>query len=87
MSSSDRETIIALKAVSKRYASAGKAAAALNAVSLTVRRGRLLALLGPSGCGKTTALRLIAGLMGRARTSQHRHGLSGLCAVSASDRA
>jgi len=62
MSSSDRETIIALKAVSKRYASAGKAAAALNAVSLTVRRGRLLALLGPSGCGKTTALRLIAGL-------------------------
>ena len=60
--SSDRDTIIELKAVSKSYASAGKAAAALNAVSLTLRRGRLLALLGPSGCGKTTALRLIAGL-------------------------
>ncbi len=62
MSSSDRDTIIELRAVSKTYASAGKGVAALNAISLTLRRGRLLALLGPSGCGKTTALRLIAGL-------------------------
>lgn len=62
MSSSDRDTIIELRAVSKTYVSAGKAATALNAVSLSLRRGRLLALLGPSGCGKTTALRLIAGL-------------------------
>lgn len=60
--SSDRDTIIELKAVSKSYTSAGKPATALNAVSLTLRRGELLALLGPSGCGKTTALRLIAGL-------------------------
>jgi sulfate/thiosulfate transport system ATP-binding protein len=35
---------------------------ALNAVSLSIDTGELVALLGPSGCGKTTLLRIIAGL-------------------------
>jgi iron(III) transport system ATP-binding protein len=34
---------------------------AVNNVSLTLRKGDILALLGPSGCGKTTLLRMIAG--------------------------
>ena len=34
----------------------------LNGVSLTVRRGELVAIMGPSGSGKTTILRTIAGL-------------------------
>ena len=34
---------------------------AVDAVTLTVRRGELFALLGPSGCGKTTTLRMIGG--------------------------
>lgn len=35
---------------------------ALNNVSFTLPKGKLLVALGPSGCGKTTLLRLIAGL-------------------------
>jgi len=36
---------------------------ALDALSMTIRRGEFIALLGPSGCGKSTALNCIAGLL------------------------
>ena len=32
-------------------------------LSLSIKKGELLALLGPSGCGKTTTMRAIAGLL------------------------
>ncbi len=35
----------------------------VQALSLTIRKGELIALLGPSGCGKTTTMRAIAGLL------------------------
>src|SRR5580700_2666117 len=54
-----------LDRVTRRFAgSGGKAFNALDALTLTVRRGEFICLLGPSGCGKSTALNCIAGLMG-----------------------
>src|ERR1700682_1351677 len=53
-----------LDRVTRRFAGAGgHAFAALNELTLTVKRGEFIALLGPSGCGKTTALNCIAGLL------------------------
>ena len=48
---------IELRGLEKRFG----AVEAVQGLSLTVKRGELLALVGPSGCGKTTLLRMIAG--------------------------
>jgi putative spermidine/putrescine transport system ATP-binding protein len=50
---------LSLERVSKRYGEV----VAVDAVSLTVERGRFLTLLGPSGSGKTTILMAIAGFV------------------------
>ncbi|HEY2805976.1 MAG TPA: ABC transporter ATP-binding protein [Gemmatimonadales bacterium] len=52
------EAVVELQSVTRRFG----AVAAVNDVTLEVRRGEFLSLLGPSGCGKTTTLRIIAGL-------------------------
>ena len=49
--------VVELRNVTKRFGDL----AAVDGMSLEVRRGQIVSLLGPSGCGKTTTLRLIAG--------------------------
>jgi NitT/TauT family transport system ATP-binding protein len=56
---SDVPPVVALRGVTKRFASGLEA---LGGVDLAVARGEFLSLLGPSGCGKSTLLRIIAGL-------------------------
>ncbi|MFI4987265.1 MAG: ABC transporter ATP-binding protein [Alphaproteobacteria bacterium] len=50
---------LTLRALGKRYG----AAAAVDAVDLTIGRGEFVTLLGPSGSGKTTLLMMIAGFV------------------------
>ena len=48
-----------VEGVSHRYG----AVAALDAISLSVREGEILALIGPSGCGKSTLLGIMGGIL------------------------
>ncbi|MEV0900272.1 ABC transporter ATP-binding protein [Actinoplanes sp. NPDC049802] len=52
------ETVVRLDGVRKEYGET----AALDGVSLEIRRGEAVAVMGPSGCGKSTLLNMIAGL-------------------------
>jgi spermidine/putrescine ABC transporter ATP-binding subunit len=51
------ESEVVLDHVSKRFGST----AAVDDVSISIRRGEFFSLLGPSGCGKSTTLRMISG--------------------------
>jgi ABC-2 type transport system ATP-binding protein len=53
------EPIVVTDKLTKRY---GRTAA-VDAVSLTVRRGEVYGFLGPNGAGKTTTLRMLVGLV------------------------
>jgi len=53
-------TLLKVKEVSKTFN--GQKVVALDKVSLSLEKGKILAVLGESGSGKTTLIRLIAGL-------------------------
>jgi len=50
---------VAVRDACKEYGAGEEIVRALDAVSLDVRRGELVALVGPSGCGKSTLLNLV----------------------------
>ena len=56
------DLIIEVEQLVKTYRSGGLQVQALRGVSLTVRRGEMLAIMGSSGSGKTTLLNCISGL-------------------------
>jgi putative ABC transport system ATP-binding protein len=74
------EPVVELRQVSKVYAGA---VAALREVSLTIRRGELVAIVGPSGSGKSTLLNLIGTLD---RPSAGRVSIDGYDLAARSDR-
>ena len=71
MPNQDNETIIELKAVSKRYGFGDAESYALHNFDLTVKRGEFIMIMGPSGCGKTTLLNII-GLLDKATSGEYK---------------
>ena len=70
MSNQDNDTIIELKAVSKRYGFGDAESYALRNFDLKVKCGEFIMIMGPSGCGKTTLLNII-GLLDKASSGEY----------------
>ncbi|UQX00004.1 sugar ABC transporter ATP-binding protein [Streptomyces sp. RerS4] len=56
---SDEEPLVRIRGLGKRYGGT----VALDAVSLDLHRGSVLALLGPNGAGKSTIVKVLAGVL------------------------
>ena len=86
MSNQDNDTIIELKAVSKRYGFGDAESYALRNYDLKVKRGEFIMIMGPSGCGKTTLLNII-GLLDKASSGEYILAGKDVSRVSASKKA
>jgi len=56
-------SVIAVNALTKRYAARTGAVSALEEISFSVADGEFVAVVGPSGCGKSTLLKILAGIL------------------------
>ena len=70
MSKTSNETIIELKAVTKRYGFGDAESFALHNFDLEVKCGEFIIIMGPSGCGKTTLLNII-GLLDKPTSGEY----------------
>jgi len=66
---------IAVRDLSKRYATRGGSLTALEDISFTVSEGDFVAVVGPSGCGKSTLLKILAGLLPPSRGDARLRGV------------
>ncbi len=57
-----RETILEVRNLGKRYRSAQGEVDALRDINFSVHRREFICVIGPSGCGKSTLARILAGL-------------------------
>ena len=57
-----RETILEVRKLGKRYRSPQGEVEALRGIDFSVRRREFVCVIGPSGCGKSTLIRILAGL-------------------------
>jgi NitT/TauT family transport system ATP-binding protein len=58
----EREAILEVKDLTKRYVTAQGETEALRNINFKVHRRELVCVIGPSGCGKSTLIRILAGL-------------------------
>ena len=57
-----REVILEVRGLGKRYTSAQGEVEALRGIDFSVHRREFVCVIGPSGCGKSTLIRILAGL-------------------------
>ncbi len=58
----ERETILEIKNLTKKFESNEGTVTALNNISFKAHRREFVCVIGPSGCGKSTFIRILAGL-------------------------
>ena len=68
----DNDILIEARALSRRYG----ATAAVNELSLSLRKGEILGLLGPNGAGKSTTMKMLAGVLAPSSGSVHINGIA-----------
>ena len=70
----DPGKVIAVRQLSKAYATRASPVPALQEIDFAMDEGEFLAVVGPSGCGKSTLLKILAGLIPASSGSAYLRG-------------